>query len=404
MRLKQLLGIVLLMSATYALAAGSVSQLGGVQVQGRMNTSVVTILADGAFTHTEYRPTDSLMLVDLAGVSVGGQDASLHAVTSRGVRSYRILGYQSAAGADVARVELSLSAGSNVAVTEVQGGLQLSVTGPQETEQAGKAVMASSSAKTSHIKDISVTRSEEGLNIEITGSGSMTAKTMKLTAPARLVVDIPNSILDRRLREISVNSNGVKGVRAARFQSDPPTTRVVLDMAAMRDVEIVPGANKLTLHLKDASSRVQKPSQPAPSAAVVAMATAEPKPQVAAVSDKTQSLNDPTPVASADVAPAKAAAAPQTRAELAAARFTNGASALPASNDPPFRSSASLAAKPAAINAALLQQTSTPANQPQVGPTTGCTSGRYTGEPVSFNVKDMDLKDFFRVIHEISGL
>ncbi|HYL91924.1 MAG TPA: type IV pilus secretin PilQ, partial [Alphaproteobacteria bacterium] len=46
----------------------------------------------------------------------------------------------------------------------------------------------------------------------------------------------------------------------------------------------------------------------------------------------------------------------------------------------------------------------TPANQPQVGPTTGCTSGRYTGEPVSFNVKDMDLKDFFRVIHEISGL
>src|SRR5207248_1769258 len=29
---------------------------------------------------------------------------------------------------------------------------------------------------------------------------------------------------------------------------------------------------------------------------------------------------------------------------------------------------------------------------------------RYTGEPVSVNLKDVDLKDFFRLIHEISGL
>jgi type IV pilus assembly protein PilQ len=31
-------------------------------------------------------------------------------------------------------------------------------------------------------------------------------------------------------------------------------------------------------------------------------------------------------------------------------------------------------------------------------------SGRYTGEPISVNLKDVDLKDFFRLIHEISGL
>lgn len=32
------------------------------------------------------------------------------------------------------------------------------------------------------------------------------------------------------------------------------------------------------------------------------------------------------------------------------------------------------------------------------------TGGRYTGEPISVNLKDVDLKDFFRLIHEISGL
>src|SRR5438094_511397 len=29
---------------------------------------------------------------------------------------------------------------------------------------------------------------------------------------------------------------------------------------------------------------------------------------------------------------------------------------------------------------------------------------RYTGEPISVNLKDVDLRDFFRLIHEISGL
>ena len=31
-------------------------------------------------------------------------------------------------------------------------------------------------------------------------------------------------------------------------------------------------------------------------------------------------------------------------------------------------------------------------------------SGKYSGEPISVNLKDVDLRDFFRLIHEISGL
>ena len=32
------------------------------------------------------------------------------------------------------------------------------------------------------------------------------------------------------------------------------------------------------------------------------------------------------------------------------------------------------------------------------------SGAKYTGEPISVNLKDVDLKDFFRLIHEISGL
>jgi type IV pilus assembly protein PilQ len=40
----------------------------------------------------------------------------------------------------------------------------------------------------------------------------------------------------------------------------------------------------------------------------------------------------------------------------------------------------------------------------QVGQQPVAAGPKYTGEPISVNLKDVDLKDFFRLIHEISGL
>jgi type IV pilus assembly protein PilQ len=40
----------------------------------------------------------------------------------------------------------------------------------------------------------------------------------------------------------------------------------------------------------------------------------------------------------------------------------------------------------------------------QSASTTAPLTPKYTGEPISVNLKDVDLKDFFRLIHEISGL
>ena len=110
---------------------------------------------------------------------------------------------------------------------------------------------------TTRIGKISVARGSDGLNIEISGSGPMTAKTMKLTHPDRVVVDIPNSVLQGRAREIQVNSSDVKSVRVARFQEG--TTRVVVDMAQMRDFQIAPEGNKLVVRMLVSST-----TKPAP--------------------------------------------------------------------------------------------------------------------------------------------
>src|SRR5258708_38125549 len=129
MRLKKLLGTVLLAIGTTAMAAAPVSQLSAVLVKNRDSAGVITILANGAFTHTEYRPTDNWMLVDLAGVLVAHEDPAVHTVFAPGVRSYRVSGYRSAGGAETARIELHLLPGAKAEVSDIAGGAELRGTG-----------------------------------------------------------------------------------------------------------------------------------------------------------------------------------------------------------------------------------------------------------------------------------
>lgn len=408
MRLKQLLGIVLLASAT-AMAAATVSQLGGVLVKNQDSAAVITILANGTFTHTEYRPTDNLMLVDLAGVSIANQDAKVHEIVAPGVRSYRITGYRSATGAEVARMELTLARDAKVNVAEVEGGLELRVSGsPASAPARSDVVTAPSIQKTvaaTRIREISVAQGGDALNIEISGSGPMTARTMKLTHPDRVVVDIPNSVLQGRARKIPVNTSDVKTVRAARYQEG--TTRVVVDMAQMRDFQVVPEGNKLVVRLGQNSTAKPVPLPAMKETVVTADAAPQPAKQIAP-SEPSVSTAAKTSAKTEE----KIVEATRSRSDIAASHFAGEAPALPSINQPPFAPHASLAAQPAMINAALQQQQQQPVQSTPAGTTvavaaqtTGnCTTGRYTGEPFGMNFKDLDLKDFFRLIHEISGL
>jgi type IV pilus assembly protein PilQ len=94
------------------------------------------------------------------------------------------------------------------------------------------------------------------------------------------------------------------------------------------------------------------------------------------------------------------AAQPALKAQEAAGRFADKTAAeLVATN-----SNAALAqagsngqAIQPAVNLAAEQKAQMETKPAATGP-------KYTGEPISVNLKDVDLKDFFRLIHEISGL
>jgi len=77
-------------------------------------------------------------------------------------------------------------------------------------------------------------------------------------------------------------------------------------------------------------------------------------------------------------------------------------------NEPARPATAQDAAQQAAqaSNAAANRLAASSAQAQQQAPVSNAppAPGKYTGEPISVNLKDVDLRDFFRLIHEISGL
>ena len=413
-RVLTILGSLIMLST---MAAAAASQLTEVSAAAQGNATVVTIRANGAFTHTEYRPAENLLLVDLAGVSAERMDGKTHTLEVPGVTAYRVVGFRSSDGAEVARVELTLAPTAGVAVNQDGNALQVRITGIAATSARLAETVAtpalpapkSPSTKTVTLQDIQVARSSDGTQIELVGNAPLAPKAIKLSGPDRLVIDLPNTVATRSSQQIAVNAADVRSVRMGRYQTTPPVTRVVLDLALARDYDLQTNGNRVTVKLRPAKGApVEKPeateaaqTTPAPAATSdqpVRAQSPETAPQTAQGVVFVEPKFEPKP--QSETAPATETSA---RVAQAAAKFGSPETAIAYSNAV-TPASGSLAAQPA-VNLALMQQQ----QMAQAGTsTTGATScirqAHYTGEPISLNLKDADLKDFFRLVHEISGL
>jgi type IV pilus assembly protein PilQ len=249
------------------------------------------------------------------------------------------------------------------------------------------------------LEKVTVARADAGVQVEMTTRGAVTPKVETLSSPARLVVDLPNTVLATAKNRIPVGNGRVLGVRIGTDAS--ATTRVVVDLERPAKYELVPGpGQKLTLKIESSEVAAAPASVPAPAATkpaapvTTAAVTAAPKADAKTAQDFV--MVEPSYAAKKDAAPAD----PSARAGDAAAKFVERpeGNLLPAASaDMQAQAAAATATQSpeAAVNMAAEQkmhQQAMPA-----GP-------KYTGEPISVNLKDVDLKDFFRLIHEISGL
>jgi type IV pilus secretin PilQ/predicted competence protein len=288
---------------------------------------------------------------------------------------------------------------------------------------AGAQTPGTEAASHAALQKIGVSRGNGGISIEMTAKGAVTPTVETLSSPARIVVDLPNTVMATSQSRVHVGSEGVTDIRIGTDAGK--TTRVVVDLDRLCKYELVPGpGEKLTLKLETAAAfdSARTASKPSVQAAMV-NAAAPVKAETAKNTASSFLFVEPTFSPKKDVPqvtpPVRTVEAASKFVERPAGNLLPGASAaidpqaqtaaatpvpVPAESPAPAAAQSSAPAAATPSPAPAIQPAVNLAAEQRAHPQSNVSNPKYTGEPISVNLKDVDLKDFFRLIHEISGL
>jgi type IV pilus assembly protein PilQ len=242
---------------------------------------------------------------------------------------------------------------------------------------------AGATATAAVISSVAVTQVSQRASVRVEGAGRSEVRTSRMQNPERLVLDFSGTRLAVQKSVIPGVSSPVRGVRLGQFR--PDVVRVVVDLTAAAPYQILRDGPTVVISFD------MQPESPleAPVATTTIASQDAPK------SHPNFHYDMSTP----RVAPVRASKQVSSKV-LRVPRF-----ALPSELTQPSFVLASYSgndepARPIAAQEAAQQATQQAGN---AAAAVGAPS-RYSGEPISVNLKDVDLRDFFRLIHEISGL
>ena len=93
------------------------------------------------------------------------------------------------------------------------------------------------------VKQVLVRETSGTIEVEIQTSAPVAPNTQAITEPDRIVVDFPGAQPAPQLRKLKVNRGTLKGVRSGLFFSNPPITRIVLDLTRPQAYQILSTGN-----------------------------------------------------------------------------------------------------------------------------------------------------------------
>jgi type IV pilus assembly protein PilQ len=289
-------------------------------------------------------------------------------------------------------------------------------------------VVAAAAQAPSQLERVNVVRGTDDIRVVMSSKGTITPKLTSLDSPARVVVDLPATVMASGQHRIAVDAAMVKGVRIGMDGHTPPTTRIVVDLAQACNYDLTPGpAGKLVLTLHSAALAKAADNGAAQADAAPPVPGKSPSPFSPRVMDvksasapkspadtKPTAENSTAPNNFVFVEPTYAAKSDQPKPDSAKTDTADAADPVERAQDAAARFADKTAAEllPVSFNAAPAQNPTAPQpavnlaaeQKAQMGQQPAAVGPKYTGEPISVNLKDVDLKDFFRLIHEISGL
>ena len=112
------------------------------------------------------------------------------------------------------------------------------------------------------VQHVAVLGSGQAIEVEIQSSGAVIPQSQMITAPNRIIVDFPGALPAPQLRTLTVNRGALKSIRAGLFSSNPPVTRVVLDLSEPQSYQIFNVRNMVMLKVGPVNTAGNKASGP----------------------------------------------------------------------------------------------------------------------------------------------
>ncbi|OLE45775.1 MAG: hypothetical protein AUG46_11820 [Acidobacteria bacterium 13_1_20CM_3_58_11] len=248
------------------------------------------------------------------------------------------------------------------------------------------------------ISSVAITQAAQRAAVRVEGEGRLDVHAARLQNPDRLVLDFAGARLAVQQTVIPGISAPVRGVRTGQYR--PDVARLVVDLTTASPYQVSRDGDAVVIYFEVPSTT------PVDSA-----------PRVITLASRQMEKTRPE-FGSSGVPPRLVAGRSAKDLQISSPRF-----ALPSELTQPSVTLASFSGKKEAVRpdsttepaaagqgvqqaktAATTMATSVATQATQAPAAAAPAAGKYTGEPISVNLKDVDLKDFFRLIHEISGL
>lgn len=224
------------------------------------------------------------------------------------------------------------------------------------------------------LRDISFKSTDGGFELLLQGQNLTDFRKFRLTDPFRLVIDLRDTACKYNQNILHVNDEVVQKIRVSRFDnSGKGTIRIVLDLNKnVQDIQMNPTAEGLQVTVGQAVAVQASAGRTESEIPVDVVPAAAPADTAATMGEVEMTdaniVRIPDPVIQPKNIPDQPQEAAPQPIRLMSARVRTDGSA-----------------------AALVQD-----DQQQ--------SAQYTGEPITLDIKDADIVDFFRLISDIEGL
>jgi type IV pilus assembly protein PilQ len=360
----------------------------------------LVISASGPLTFTKTQPEPGVVVLEFPEAALAKPMPSVQEPAA-GLRQ-ATLSTADEGGKQWARLRVEADPDASIAVTGLPSGVEVRVEKPRQAEAAPRA---------SELADVLAVADSTGVSVQLSAQGPLEAKAFSLENPPRVVVDLKGVVNRVTRRTHPVGAAGVKQVRVAQFATAPePVVRVVVDLDQPMPFRVDSTAQGALLRVGGE-----------PTAATEAAATAPVEKPAEKPVEVAQAAPPPPPPAQENPPPAAAQAAPvaapapaaETPAETAPApvKIVNepGPQQTPAGalTAPPVEQP-----KPAppaespwtTTQAAMAEQAAPPVNVITGTKEVESQVAHFTGEPISLELKDADIKDVLRTFAKITGL